>query len=221
MGIVFRGHAVAGSPGMVPPTSAWFNPATPHYDYDTTEARRLLESLGYVKNGSHFEKNGQRLSLNLIAAADYLDLGQFIAAQLQAVGIDVDFQTFESKTVDNKVGDWDFELSIYGHGGLYEPSFLQRSIIGDGFNSARYTDNAELTTLLSAQLTEMDPATRKDIIDRIQVLYAEDVPALTLYYPVSYWAYDSSLPLYYTMDGISIGVPIPLNRMSFVSKQGE
>jgi len=62
----------------------------------------------------------------------------------------------------------------------------------------------------------MDVQKRKDTIFQIQKLYAEDVPALTLYYPKSYWAHDGKIPLYYTMDGISIGVPIPLNRMCFV-----
>jgi peptide/nickel transport system substrate-binding protein len=214
--IVFRGNALAGSPGMVPPTSVWYNPDTPQYEYDTDKARQLLEGLGYSLEGDYFAKDGQPLKLSLIAAADYKDLGQFITEQLEQIGIGIDFQTLEAKTVDTKVGAWDFDLSIYGHGGLYDPSILQRTILGEGFNSARYSSNTELTELLNAQLTEMDTAKRKEMVFQIQELYAEDVPALTLYYPKSYWAHDGSLSLYYTMDGVAIGVPIPLNRMCFV-----
>ena len=54
------------------------------------------------------------------------------------------------------------------------------------------------------------------MVFQIQVLYAEDMPSLTLCYPKSHWAHDGSLELYYTMDGIASGVPIPLNRMCFV-----
>jgi peptide/nickel transport system substrate-binding protein len=215
--VVFRGNAIAGSPGMMPPTSVWYNPDTPQYEYDPAKARQLIEELGYNRlDNGYFARDGQLLKLSLIAAADYKDLGQFITQQLEQVGIDIDFQTLEGKTIDARVGAWDFDLSIYGHGGIFDPSILQRTILGEWFNSARYNANAELTRLLKAQLTEMDPARRKEIVFQIQELYAEDLPALTLYYPKWYWAHDESLPLYYTMDGVAIGIPLPLNRMCFV-----
>jgi len=214
--IVFRGNALAGSPGIMPPTSVWYNPETPRYDYSPDEARRLIEGLGYHQEGDYFSKDGQPLRLSLIAAADYKDVGQFITQQLEQLGIDVEFQTLEGKTVDARVGAWDFDLSIYGHGGLYEPSILKRVILDDGFNSARYDANPELTGLLRDQLTEMDAGKRKDMVFRIQTLYGQDLPALTLYYPTWYWAHDSTFTPYYTMDGIALGVPFPLNRMCFV-----
>ena len=214
--IVFRGEAIAGSPGLIPPTSVWYNPDIAQYEYDPEKAKELIERLGYQLEGDYYTKNGQALELSLIAAADYKDLGQFITQQLEQVGIDIDFQTLEGKTVDSKVEAWDFDLSLYGHGGLYEPSILERCILGDGFNSARYSANVELTKLLNAQLTEMDTEKREEMVMQIQELYAEDVPALSLYYPKSYSSHDGSLSLYYTMDGIAIGVPIPLNRMCFV-----
>jgi peptide/nickel transport system substrate-binding protein len=214
--IVLRGEGIPGSPGLMPPTSVWFNPDTPQYEYDPGKAKELIEGLGYSMDGDYYVKDGQPLKLSLIAAADYKDLGQFITEQLENIGIDTDFQTFEAKTVDSKVGAWEFELSIYGHGGIYDPSILKRTILDDGFNSARYTANTELTGLLQDQLTEMDPEKRKEMVFQIQELYAEDVPALTLYYPSSHWAHDGNINLYYTMDGLAIGVPIPLNRMCFV-----
>jgi peptide/nickel transport system substrate-binding protein len=214
--IVFRGNAIPGSPGVMPPTSVWYNPETPQYDYNPDKARELIQGLGYVLQNGQFVKDGDSLKLSLIAAADYKDVGQFITQQLEEIGIDIDFQTLEGKTVDTRVGAWDFDLSIYGHGGLFDPSILQRTILGEGFNSSRYTANSELTQLLTAQLTEMDASRRKEMVFSIQEYYAEDLPALTLYYPKSYWAHDGSLTLYYTMDGVAIGVPIPLNRMSFV-----
>jgi peptide/nickel transport system substrate-binding protein len=217
--VVFRGYAIPGSPGMVPPTSVWYNPDIPQYAYDPAKARQLIEADGWQFDEAHgvFVKDGQILKLTLITSADYKDLGQFIMQQLQQIGIDIDLKTFEAKTVDSKVAAWDFDLSISGHGGLFDPSFLQRMVLGDSFNSARYNADAALDNLLNAQLAEMDPDQRKEMVNEAQRLYAEDLPALTLYYPKDYWAHDGRLPLYYTMDGIAIGVPIPLNRMSFVS----
>jgi peptide/nickel transport system substrate-binding protein len=214
--ITQRGYAIAGSPGIIPPTSTWYNPDTPQYEYDPVRSQQLLEELGYQLEGGYFTKDDEVLELELLAAADFKEVGQFIKQQLEAVGIKVDFITLESTTVDSKVEAWDFDLSIYGHGGLYEPSFLKKVIMDEGFNSARYTSNETLNQLLEAQLTEMDAIKRKDMIFQIQEIYAEDLPALTLYYPESYWAHDGTLNLFYTMDGMAIGIPIPLNRLSFV-----
>ena len=216
--VVLRGEGVPGSPGIVPPTSVWYNPDTPQFEYDADKAIELLEELDYQMEDGVMVKDGEPLVLSMIAAADYKDLGQFIVQQLELVGIQVDFQTLEGKTVDTRVKAWDFELSLYGHGGLYEPSFLPRCILDDGFNSARYHDNAELTSLLEQMLVEMDTSARKALVMQIQEVYAEDMPAITLYFPKSHWAHDGSLDLYYTMDGIAIGVPIPLNRMCFVER---
>lgn len=200
----------------MPPTSVWYNPDTPQFSYDPAKARELLESLGYTLEGNYYVKDGAPLKLSLIAAADYKDLGNFIANALEEAGIEIDFQTLEGKTVDSRVENWDFDLSIYGHGGIFEASILQRVIIGSGFNSARYTADEELTRLCNEQLTEMDPATRKEMVYQIQEVYAGDMPALTLYYPTSYWAFNPEIELGYTADGVAIGVPIALNRIDFV-----
>jgi len=215
--ITQRGHAIAGSPGMMPPTSVWYNPDTPKYGYNPEKAKQLIEGLGYTFEGGSFTKDGKELKLELICAADYKEMGQFIADQLEKAGIKIDLRTLEGKTVDAKVGAWDFDLSIYGHGGLFEPSFLTRSILGEGFNSARYSSDAKLTALLQNQTTEMNAAKRKNMVFQIQKLYAEDMPALTLYYPTGdYWAHDGTADAFFTMDGVAIGVPIALNRMCFV-----
>ncbi len=214
--ITQRGHAMAGSPGIMPPTSDWYNVDTPQYEYDPAKTRQLLEGLNYTMENGYFAKGGEELELELIAVADFKEVGQFVKQQLEEAGIKVDFTTLEAKTVDARVESWDFDLSIYGHGGLYEPSILNRIIVGEGFNSARYHSNEVLNQLLKAQLTEMDAEERKELVWHIQEIYAEDLPALTLYYPDWYWAHDGSIPLYYTMDGMASGIPIPLNRMSFV-----
>jgi peptide/nickel transport system substrate-binding protein len=214
--ITQRGHAVAGSPGMVPPTSSWYNPNTPQYRYDPAKTEQFLEELGYTREGAYFSKDGQELRLRLIATAQFKEVGHFIMKQLEAAGIRIAFKTLEAKTIDAKVAAWDFDLSIYGHGGLYEPSILNKVIIGQGFFSARYDSNEELSQLLRSQLTEMDPDKRKRLVFEIQELYVKELPALTLYYPQWYWAHDGTVDLYFTKDGIASGVPIPLNRMAFV-----
>jgi len=214
--ISLRGHAIAGSSGLMPPTSPWFNPELPQYDHDPAKAKALLEGLGYRMEEGFMTKDGKQLKLELIAPPNFKDVGQFVTGQLEAAGIKIDFKTLEAKTVDSRVQNWNFDLSIYGHGGLYEPAILKKLITGNEFLSARYTSNQALTQLIQSQAGEMDPVKRKQKVYEIQKLYAEDMPALTLYYPKWYTAHDGKLRLYYTYDGVGMGIPSPLNRMAFV-----
>ena len=159
------------------------------------------------------------LELELITQTAYgfKEVGQYIKNALEKIGIKIDLVVLEGKSLDARVQAWDFDLSIYGHGGLYEPSILPRVITSASFNSARYTSDAELSQLLEDQLHEMDPEKRLAMVKEAQALYAEDVPAITLYYPDWYWANDGTVDLYYTDGGVASGIPIPLNKMSFLN----
>jgi peptide/nickel transport system substrate-binding protein len=220
--ITQRGHAIAGSPGLLPPDSPWFNPDIEWYAYNTSKSLQLLEGLGYQLEDGRLVKDGEQLEVELLTQTMYGfdEVGQFIEDALEDVGIRVDLKTLEGKTVDAKVEAWDFDLSIYGHGGLYEPSILPKVITADGFNSARYTQNETLNQLLEDQLSEMDPEARLELVREAQAIYAEELPALTLYHPDWYWAHDGTVDLYYTDGGISSGIPIPLNKLAFLEYNG-
>jgi peptide/nickel transport system substrate-binding protein len=215
-----RGYAIPGSPGLLPPDNPWYNPDIEQYEYNPEKAQELLEELGYELKNGYFSKDGEVLELDLITqtASGFKEVGQFIEESLEDAGIKINLTIMEGKSVDAKVEAWDFDLSIYGHGGLYEPSILPKVIMGTGFNSARYTDNEELNRLLEDQLHEMDPAARLEMVQEAQALYAEDVPAITLYHPDWYWAHDGTVDIFYTDGGIAAGIPIPLNKMAFVGE---
>ncbi len=216
-----RGHGLAGSPGLLPPDNPWFSPETEQYPYNPTKAQEILESLGYVKKGSYYQKDGKVLELELLVAGGTSSPGEregeMIKQQLEKVGIKVNLRSLDSKTLDSLVNEWKFDLALSGHGGLGgDPDTLSRSIIGQGFNSARYTSNETLVSLLKKQQQEMNKEERKKLIAEIQKVYAEEVPALTVYYPTWYWAHDGKVELFYTRQGIAVGVPIPLNKLAFV-----
>ncbi len=218
--ITQRGHGIPGSPGLLAPDNRWYNPDIEEYDYDLAKAQKLLEGLGYALNGDgYFTKDGETLELELITQTSYgfKEVGTFLKDALEKAGIKINLTVMEGKSLDAKVQAWDFDLSIYGHGGLYEASILPKVITGPGFNSARYTANAELTQLLQDQLHEMDPDARLELVQQAEALYAEDVPAITLYYPDSYFAHDGQIDWFYTDGGVGSGVPIALNKMALLA----
>jgi peptide/nickel transport system substrate-binding protein len=209
--IAGRGYGLAGSPGFVPPDNDWYNPEMDsYYPHDPAKAEELLDDMGY---------DGEQIQLLVRGNDDEAErIGELIEADLEAVGIDVDLRIMDSKTVDSKVKGWDFDLAVSGHGGIIgDPNFLADNTIDmESFNSARYDENSELTDLLEEQVTVLDEDARHDLIDQAQVLYAEDVPAISLYYTESFVAHDGQVDLYYTYNGMALGIPIALNKLSFV-----
>jgi peptide/nickel transport system substrate-binding protein len=87
-----------------------------------------------------------------------------------------------------------------------------------GSKSARFGANKELLRLLKLQVAEMDVSKRKALVYKIQEIYADELPAISLYYPTSMAAYNpkKGIRWYYTKGGISLGIPIAQNKMSLV-----
>ena len=226
-----RGFAMPASYGLLSVDHDMYNPGTPSYAFNPEKARTLMESMGYQKAADGFyQKDGRPLKLELLSsnitvagqsAADRD--GEVIKKQLEQVGIRVDLVNLEQTTTDSKVKSWNFDLAVSGHGGVSgDPRILNEMIssqYGAGsVNSACYDDAPELNRLLEAQMLEMDQDKRKAIVYKIQEVYAEELPALSLYYPDSMAAYspDKGIVWYYTQGGISKGIPIPQNKMSLI-----
>ncbi|MCL6635849.1 MAG: ABC transporter substrate-binding protein [Peptococcaceae bacterium] len=224
--ITQRSHGLPGSPGLVPPDSGWYNSRLAE-KYPAVPARtaEILASLGYVKKGSYFEKDGRTLELELLVSGGGIGVpgfprereGEFIKSQLEQAGIKVNLRSLEPKSLDSRVNEWKFDLALSGHGGMGgDPEILNKVIAGKGFLSARYYGSEELNGLLKQQLSVMDRERRRELVAGIQEVFAEEMPALPLYYPTWYYAHNGKVNLYYTFQGVGSGVPMPLNKMSFV-----
>jgi peptide/nickel transport system substrate-binding protein len=174
--------------------------------------------MGYSKDGQYFAKDDKTLEMEMLVTSTSERVGEMIRQQLANAGFKVTLRSVESKTLDSLVGDWKFDLALNSHGGMCgDPEILNR-IIGEGymFNSDRYTADQKLNDLLNREVSEMNPEKRKDLVDQVETLYAYDLPALPLYYSDSYWAFDGNLELYYTKRGVANGIPIAMNKLSFV-----
>ncbi len=233
--MIDKAHRGFGSPasfGLLSPDHPLYNPDTPGYPHDPERAEKILAVLGYLKNqAGFFEKNGAPLKMEVlvsnitVAGESVADRdGEVLKKQLQDIGIQVDLVNLEQATADAKVRNWDFDLAISGHGGLLgDAMILDRMIspkVAGSVNSARYGANRELLELLGAQMTEMDVQKRKALVYKIQAIYADELPAISLYYPVSMAAYNpkKGIEWYYTKGGIALGIPIAQNKMSLINE---
>ena len=223
--IGLRGFGIPASPGIIPRDNPFYNKDTEQYPYNPVKAEKILQDLGYIKKDLYYEKEGQPLALELLVSGTGIGVpgapsereGEIIKEQLKKAGISIHLRSLESKTLDTLVNEWKFDLALSGHGGLGgDPEILNRMILGQGFNSARYDRHKGLQELLNTQVQEMEPEERIKKIHWIQEIFAEELPCLYLYNPNWYWAHDGRLDLFYTAQGIAIGVPLPLNKLSFV-----
>jgi peptide/nickel transport system substrate-binding protein len=231
--VIDRAHRGFGSPasaGLLSTEHPFHNPDIPTNVHDMKRAATLLGSLGYVRGeDGYFHKNGKPLRLELLAsnisvAGESVEDrdGEVIAQQLEAAGIHVELLHLEQATTDARVLNWEFDLAISGHGGILGDARVMNRMIDPGasgsVNSSRYGANKELMDLMDAQLKEMDEDKRKQLVHRMQEIYAEDVPAIPLYYPETMAAYNpkKGIRWFYTYGGIALGIPIPQNKLSLI-----
>lgn len=213
-----RGFGVIASPGLFAPDSEWYNPDVEQYSYDPARSVDLMSEIGYTKDGQSFSRDGTVFEIEMLVTSVNERVGEMVRQQLENAGFKITLRSVDSKTLDNLVGEWNFDLALNSHGGMSgDPEILNR-IIGEGytFNSARYSANQRLNDLLDEEVSEMDPAKRKELVEEVQQVYAQDLPALPLYYTNSYWAHDGQVNAYYTKRGIANGIPIAQNKLCFV-----
>jgi len=231
--IIAKAHRGFGSPasfGLLSPDHEFYNPGTHVYEHDPAKTREILESLGYKKGkGGFYEKGGRPLEVELLASnitvagESVTDRdGEVIKRELEEAGIRVKLINMEQASTDARIRNWDFDLAISGHGGLLGDAKILNRMISPkakgSVNSVRYGANRELLDLLNAQVAEMDPEKRKRLVWKIQEIYADELPAISLYYPASMSAYNpgKGIKWYYTKGGVAFGIPISQNRMTLV-----
>ncbi|MFZ7104181.1 MAG: ABC transporter substrate-binding protein [Peptococcaceae bacterium] len=208
-----RGHAWPGNPGFIPPDSPWYSSEIAGYAYNPEKARQLLAEMGYAAE----QGGGKPLAVELLTSARFSGDAELIRDDLEKLGLEVEIRTLDEKTVDARTQEWSFQLVLSGHGGLGgDPQFVNNMVLGKSFHSARYETNQELNDLLQRQLEIIDDGERKEILAEIQKIYARDMPALSLYYPNSYQAQNNKVDFYYTPGGLASGIPIALNKLSFI-----
>lgn len=183
---LFQGSVrLADSP--INPTSPYHNDRVPQPVHDPTEAARVLDAAGWLPGPDGIRvKDGVRFSFTMVNRAgstDRLAVAQVIQAHLKQVGVEVTFETLESAawTQRWRSGQWEAIVSAW-----FLPA--DPSITGlyacDGPNNMTGFCDPALDEVMEASDRGLDFDDRKPLLDRAQVMVAEDVRSLPLYYNV-------------------------------------
>lgn len=107
---------------------------------------------------------------------------------LRAVGLDADISAVNQQTADDRGANGDYEMAIQSFGGLSgDPSGLITRFTSNtrstSFTLAHGYNNSEFDKLANEQAVEFDPVKRKQLVDQMQAILAEDLPQISLYVP--------------------------------------
>lgn len=227
----YGGAGYPGSAGHVQPGTPWHNPDVRQYAYDVETAKKMLSEAGAAdSNGDGIlEYNGEEMSYTLTFTENDEKLAELLVSYMKAVGIELVPQSADDATVKAAISEGNFELAFNTNGSFGgDPVFLSRfatagadgapSVTGQG---GKTWESEEYNRIYNESAVEQDDAKRREQVNALQEIIAEELPCLTLYYKKAVAAYNNTIfdGFYYTPDGISIAVPFIMNKLVFVSGQ--
>lgn len=174
-----------------------YAPTTKRYSYDPRRAGALLDEAGWKSTGRGPRRNaaGQPLIIDLGTTAGNHSrelIQQVISAQLRPLGVEIRpfteiSRSFFADRVTKRAFTGMVLYSWFGTPGQVPRSTLHSAFIPNpenNFSGQNFTGyaNPRMDQLIEALDAELDPAKRADLWRQLQELYADDLPALPLFF---------------------------------------
>jgi peptide/nickel transport system substrate-binding protein len=176
------------------PKDVYYSEDVKVYNYEPKESARLLEEAGYKKGPSgYLEKDGQKLSLNIMTTAQNKTrelIEVYMQEQLKKLGIELTItnepaRVFFGETTRKRkfpgmvMFTWTSAPDSPPRSTLHSSEIPteQNSWSGQNYPAWRNARNDEI---LDQVFKEFDPAKRKTLMAEQQKLYTEDLPVLPL-----------------------------------------
>jgi peptide/nickel transport system substrate-binding protein len=209
--LVFQGSTPPGTTIIPPnfykdPDWHWEPPADVKYTFDPEKAKQLLDEAGYTDtDGDGVRENkGKPIELRLIARSESTEeqqMAKLIAGWFKDVGIPVKLSVMDSSTLSDTILNYegdvltpDYDMFIWGWYLDFDPgsmlSYFTESQIGNWSDS--YWTDPEYEQLYKQQAEELDPAKRKEYIDRMQQILYEQSPYIVTDYRPDFEAFNTA-----------------------------
>lgn len=182
----------------ISPLDPMYSQTARHYGYDPAAAKKLLDEAGFatVRNGFRTNAAGERFSIEITTTAGNRireQVAQVIQSQLRQVGIELRLKAEPPRIFSEALNRRNFTgLAMYAW--VSRPQGVPRSTLHSeeiptaknawsGQNYPAYA-NPGMDKALDAAERELDTEKRRALFGEIQKLYAEDLPALPMFFRV-------------------------------------
>lgn len=161
----------------------------------------IIEKPVIEKTSLNIRKNeeGETLSLRLITSTSpifYKEIAEEVKAQWLELGIETTIEVLEKEEFQEKVTKRDYDVLLYGQSLGYNLDaypYWHSSQMGErGLNLANYASFESDSLMEEIRMTH-DEIRRNDSLDKLRKSMSKDLPAIFLYRPVYYLAYDKKL----------------------------
>jgi peptide/nickel transport system substrate-binding protein len=208
--IAYVGKAAPGTtilpPGMWnDPDYHWQPPADQLYTFDLAEAGQLLDEAGYKLGPDGLRMyRGEPIELRLwttTESAPEQTALKLVAGWFKKLGLKLEVAVLDTGALQDRIWNFkgdtyvpDFDMYIWDWAGYSDPGqTLSAEITAQiGNTNEPCWSNAEYDKLNDAQASAMDPARRKELIDRMQQIMYEQTPWVVLTYPRFLEAYNDA-----------------------------
>lgn len=182
-------------------TQEQYEPHFQRWSYDPEAARQLLEDNGCTEGGDGVRScDGVKLSFDFgYTAGNELRELQFviIQEQLSQIGIQVNAQAEDASTYfgDTWPAGEDGAWELFDQAWLGAPDPNQSLPFWECDGALNYASycNREVDRLIQQSRVEIDEDRRTDLLNQVNELLAEDLPALPLYQKPVFLAWDSRI----------------------------
>ena len=193
---LFQGHQPVAHTS-ISPLAPEHDPAVRAYAFDPERAAALFDEAGFDRliDGVRHDAEGTPLRFTLMTTAGNRSrelVQQVLQAQWRAAGVDIVIENepprvFFGETVSRRVFD---HMALFAW--VSPPDNVPRTILhstnipapDNNWSGQNYTGfrNAEMDRLIAAIEEELDAAARRPLWHALQAVYAEELPALPLFF---------------------------------------
>ncbi len=181
---------------FVPPLDWIYTDEVQHYPYDPAKARQFLDEAGWHEAGNGVRRNdeGDTMTLELATTSGNRTrelVEEVLQSEWREIGIDVRLKNQPARVLfGDSLTHRHFQMAMFAW--ISAPENVPRSVLrsdeipdaANGFSGENFpgfrSDAAD--RLIDAIEVELDRTKRAELWHRLEALYAEELPALPLYF---------------------------------------
>ena len=219
---ILGGQAVLAHSPIFPESWAYYD-GVEQVPFDTQAAEKILKEAGYTypaEGGTVREKEGTPLSFEFLypELEPYPSIAQAIAKDWEKLGVRAELQPVPyDELAEGRLETRNYEAALvelnFSHSPDPDPyPFWHQAQAATGQNYSRW-DDRQASEYLEQGRVIVDLPDRTRRYRNFQVRFAQEVPALLLYYPVYSYGVDAEV------QGISIGpIGVPADRFNNIAR---